>query len=391
MPANKNKTKELIMKCHLALTVLALAGYAFAEAPYQFRERLVTVHRADRRDVAARPTADEYEFPNGVQIVVPDDASPLVRRAAEDFADYLVVSMGVNASVRGTSAPTRPGLVAGVTISLGPLEKRGYVTTVAADGIRIVASNDRMAAQALFYLEDVMNFRRGPFVRHGEKRRFPVFDERITFAGFGNDVFPDAHLSQIVHAGFTRIEIWLDDYDVISQGPRQDVNDLIERAAKYGLSTLFEPRNRAFVHPDDPKAEAVYRAAYGLLTEYYPKAIYDAIKLVNDLYKLQIPIYITENGTYAIGKETRDPVTGIIDDNDRIKYISGFLQWLQKALDEGYDVRGYYLWSLMDNYEWTAAYSYKFGIYETDFDTFECTPKRSALWYRDFIKKAKGE
>lgn len=260
------------MKCHLALTVLALAGYAFAEAPYQFRERLVTVHRADRRDVAARPTADEYEFPNGVQIVVPDDASPLVRRAAEDFADYLVVSMGVNASVRGTSAPTRPGLVPGVTISLGPLEKRGYVTTVAADGIRIVASNDRMAAQALFYLEDVMNFRRGPFVRHGEKRRFPVFDERITFAGFGNDVFPDAHLSQIAHAGFTRIEIWLDDYDVISQGPRQDVNDLIERAAKYGLSTLFEPRNRAFVHPDDPKAEAVYRAAYGLLTEYYPKA-----------------------------------------------------------------------------------------------------------------------
>ena len=126
-------------------------------------------------------------------------------------------------------------------------------------------------------------------------------------------------------------------------------------------------------------------------TEYYPKAIYDAIKLVNDLYKLQIPIYITENGTYAIGKETRDPVTGIIEDNDRIKYISGFLQWLQKALDEGYDVRGYYLWSLMDNYEWTAAYSYKFGIYETDFDTFECTPKRSALWYRDFIKKAKGE
>ena len=126
-------------------------------------------------------------------------------------------------------------------------------------------------------------------------------------------------------------------------------------------------------------------------TEYYPKAIYDAIKLVNDLYKLQIPIIVTENGTYAVGAEPHDKTTGMIEDNDRIKYISGFLSWLEKAVDEGYDVRGYYLWSLMDNYEWTAAYNSRFGIYETDFDTFECRPKKSALWYRDFIKKVKGK
>ena len=125
-------------------------------------------------------------------------------------------------------------------------------------------------------------------------------------------------------------------------------------------------------------------------TEYYPKAIYDAIKLVNGLYKLNIPIYVTENGTYAIGEEPRDH-SGMIEDNDRIKYVSGFLSWLERALDEGYDVRGYYLWSLMDNYEWTAAYNYKFGIYETDFETFECKPKKSALWYRDFIRKVKGK
>ncbi|MBQ1848352.1 MAG: family 1 glycosylhydrolase, partial [Clostridia bacterium] len=107
------------------------------------------------------------------------------------------------------------------------------------------------------------------------------------------------------------------------------------------------------------------------------------------LYKLNIPIIVTENGTYAIGEEKRNEKTGMIEDDDRIKYISGFLSWLEKALDEGYDVRGYYLWSLMDNYEWTAAYNFRFGIYETDFETFECKPKKSALWYRDFIKKVK--
>ena len=125
-------------------------------------------------------------------------------------------------------------------------------------------------------------------------------------------------------------------------------------------------------------------------TEYYPKAIYDAIHLVHDLYKLQIPIYITENGTYSVGEEKRGK-DGMIEDDDRIKYISGFLSWLEKALDEGFDVRGYYLWSLMDNFEWTAGFNYKFGIFETDFDTLVCRPKKSALWYKDFIKKVKGK
>lgn len=121
-------------------------------------------------------------------------------------------------------------------------------------------------------------------------------------------------------------------------------------------------------------------------TEYYPKAIYDAIRLMHELYGIRIPIYVTENGTYAVGNEPRG-ADGLIEDGDRIKYVSGFLSWLEKAIDEGFDVRGYYLWSLMDNFEWSAGYNYRFGIFETDFNTFECKPKRSALWYKEFIEK----
>ena len=97
---------------------------------------------------------------------------------------------------------------------------------------------------------------------------------------------------------------------------------------------------------------------------------------------------MTENGTYGIGDEPRGK-DGTIADDDRIKYVSGFLHWLEKAVDEGYDVRGYYLWSLMDNFEWTAGYNFRFGIFETDFDTLQTRPKKSALWYRDFIRKVK--
>ncbi len=123
-------------------------------------------------------------------------------------------------------------------------------------------------------------------------------------------------------------------------------------------------------------------------TEYYPKAVYDAIHLLHDLYNIQCPIYITENGTYFEGTE---PVgeDGMVHDDDRIRYVSGFLEWLEKAIDEGFDIRGYYLWSLMDNFEWSAAYNFKFGIMHTDFSTGKTKWKKSACFYRDFIRNAR--
>lgn len=124
-------------------------------------------------------------------------------------------------------------------------------------------------------------------------------------------------------------------------------------------------------------------------TEYYPKAVYDAVHLLRDLYNIQIPIYITENGTYFEGKEPIGP-SGIIEDNDRIKYVQGFLDWTQKAIEEGFDIRGYFLWSLMDNFEWTAGSNFKFGIQSTDPITKDTTWKKSAYFYKDFIEKNKS-
>ena len=255
----------------LALAAVSLDAAA-VEQPYEFRSRLTCVHRVDRRDMSLKAAPGEFAFADGAQIFVPADAPGLVRRAADDFADYMVVSMRVNASVRAKGAVERPGLQPGVTVSLKPLQRPGYEIEVGDDGAVIAASDDRMAAQALYHLEDVMNIRRGPFLRKGSERRYPRFRHRITFSGFGDDIFPDAHLNQIAHHGFTGLEVWLDDYDVPSQGVRQDVNDLIDRAAKFGLDIKLSPRNRAFVHPDDPSARKIYDEAYGRMARYYPKA-----------------------------------------------------------------------------------------------------------------------
>ena len=259
--------KIMILAAACAVTVLANA-----ETPYAFRQRLVTVHRQDRRDFSQKAEEGEFEFQNGMQIVVPDAAPALVRRAAEDFCDYLLVSMDLNASVRSAAEEARPGLSTAVELTLAAAEKQGYTVETGTNGVRIVATDDRMAAQALYHLEDMMNLRRGPFLKHGKERRAPYFTHRLTFSGYGNDIFPDAHLNQIAHHGYTCIEVWLGGYDVISQGEKQDVNDLIKRAARYGLDVKLSPRNRAYIHPDDPKAEAMYDDAYGRLAKFYKGA-----------------------------------------------------------------------------------------------------------------------
>ena len=155
----------------------------------------------------------------------------------------------------------------------------------------------------------------------------------------------------------------------------------------YGLNVY----NRVMVSKNE-KARTDFSQGGNFLnnkTEYYPDALYDVVKLVHDLYNLDIPIYVTENGTYFEGEEPMDE-NGTVLDYDRIKYVSGFLDSLKKAVSEGYDIRGYYLWSLMDNFEWSAGYNYKFGITRLDKETMNIYPKKSALFYKDFIKEKRG-
>ena len=73
---------------------------------------------------------------------------------------------------------------------------------------------------------------------------------------------------------------------------------------------------------------------------------------------------------------------GRVYDTDRVMFLRGFLHQLQRATAEGVPVKGYFHWSLMDNFEWMAGYGNRFGIVHVDFDTLERTPKLSADWFR---------
>lgn len=97
------------------------------------------------------------------------------------------------------------------------------------------------------------------------------------------------------------------------------------------------------------------------------------------------PILITENGM----ANADVVVGGEVIDTPRVAYVQGHLAAVQKAIEMGADVRGYFYWSLLDNFEWDSGYAKRFGLFRVDYDTQARTPKASAHWYRDFIANHK--
>jgi beta-glucosidase len=95
----------------------------------------------------------------------------------------------------------------------------------------------------------------------------------------------------------------------------------------------------------------------------------------------QQPVFISENG--AAFDDVVTP-TGI-HDQARIDYIDAHIKAVQAAMKDGVAVTGYFVWSLLDNFEWGHGYSRRFGLAYTDYDTLERIPKDSFAWYADFI------
>jgi beta-glucosidase len=112
-----------------------------------------------------------------------------------------------------------------------------------------------------------------------------------------------------------------------------------------------------------------------------PECLYWGVRNVVDLWKIPA-VYITENGCSS--DDVLTPA-GRIDDIDRLMYLRNHLTQLHRAATEGYPVKGYFLWSLLDNFEWADGYSKRFGIHYVDFKTQKRTPKLSAEWYREVI------
>lgn len=130
-------------------------------------------------------------------------------------------------------------------------------------------------------------------------------------------------------------------------------------------------------------------APYGLTEmgwEIYPRGLTELLLKLHGEYDLP-PIYITENGMANADRIDGDRVP----DGERIAFVQAHLSALLAAMKQGVDVRGYFLWSLLDNFEWNSGYAKRFGIVHVDYATQKRTLKDSAIWYRNVIARRDSE
>jgi len=176
-------------------------------------------------------------------------------------------------------------------------------------------------------------------------------------------------------------------------GPVADDLEIIaEPLDWYGINH-YNPMRVAAPSPDDPQASV---AGFGMvpITEYpltdfgwpvVPDALRELLVEFHERYGDALPpVYVTENGaSFADGPDA----DGRVADTRRIDYLDGYLGAVAAAIESGVDVRGYFLWSVMDNFEWAEGYGQRFGLVHVDFDTQKRTPKDSFGWYRDMIAR----
>ena len=121
-----------------------------------------------------------------------------------------------------------------------------------------------------------------------------------------------------------------------------------------------------------PRSESVIFSDMGW--SFSPRGIYEIIMEAKKKFP-QKPIYILENGAADA------------EDKIRAEYIQGHLKWIYRAIKEGADVRGYFYWSLLDNFEWQAGFGPRFGLCEMDYKTMERKPRKSFYYYQKVIKE----
>jgi beta-glucosidase len=116
--------------------------------------------------------------------------------------------------------------------------------------------------------------------------------------------------------------------------------------------------------------------------EINPQVFRDLLLWLHQDYQCP-PIYITENGAYFDDALSEDRK---VHDDRRIEFLDGYVRAMWEAMNQGVDIRGYFVWSFLDNFEWASGYRPTFGLVKVDFKNQTRLPKDSFYWYRDLIR-----
>jgi beta-glucosidase len=194
---------------------------------------------------------------------------------------------------------------------------------------------------------------------------------------WSNTLFSDPII--LGHYPEDALRAWGKDFPAFTQ---DDMKIIHQKIDFYGLNTY---RGRPEQLDGDGNLVPVPFAAGAPINAFHwnitPKALYWGPRFFYERYNL--PIYITENGFAGLDWVATD---GAVHDPQRIDFTGRYLRQLSRAIIDGADVRGYFHWSLMDNFEWNEGYRQRFGLVHVDYQTQKRTPKDSAWWYASIIR-----
>ncbi|MES2152852.1 MAG: GH1 family beta-glucosidase [Pseudomonadota bacterium] len=338
-------------------------------AGFDFYERLLDA--LQEKGVAPHLTLYHWDLPQGLQ----DDGGWLARDTAYRFADYAQeVCRRFGTRFAAIATHNEPWCTANL----------GYGNAQFAPGVADARSaiqvshhlllSHGLAMQAMraqnpsAKLGIVLNqWTADPATDSAADRAMAELEYARSVQWFMDPVFKGAYPELALRAhGANAPQVAPGDFDIIGQ-----------KLDFLGVNYYF----RAFCSAETPPR--LPQGGHGVTDmgwEIYPQGLTELLLKLNGEYALP-PVYITENGMASADRLEH----GQVADSARIAYVQGHLGALKSAMDQGVDVRGYFLWSLLDNFEWNSGYGKRFGIVHVDYATQQRTLKDSARWYRDFL------
>ena len=341
---------------------------AWNEAGFAFYDRLISALAA--KGIKSHVTLYHWDLPQGLQ----DDGGWLNRATAQHFADYAAeVARRFGNRVMAIATHNEPWCTANL----------GYGNSQFAPGV----TDARQAIQVSHHLLLSHGLAMSAMRRVGSSAKLGIVLNQWT-ADPATDSQADRDLAELEYA---RSVQWFMDpiykgrypelalrahganAPVVHEG---DMDVICQPIDFLGCNYYF----RAWCSSAVPPLPAPGKHGFtDMGWEIYPEGLTELLLKLKAEYPLP-PIYITENGM-------ANPDDAGAPDAARIDFVQAHLAALKAAMDGGVDVQGYFLWSLLDNFEWNSGYAKRFGIVHVDYATQKRTPKESARWYRAFIAR----
>ena len=232
------------------------------EKPFEFEKLMEQVHKPNRVNPEALATLEGTQITNEWKIVYPGNVGTVIRNAVTDLQDYFAVSMNLQLELTNGTEPAPKTIFVCEDNTLGERNFRLQVS----DRIILTGADPRHTAQSCFALEDELNLNEAPIIAPCDSTRHMRFSFRTIFSGYGRSPMSDANLNMLAHAGITAI--------ATGGSPEPEkaakINELIDRAAAYGMEAYCIPHYKNTMHPDDEGAFEFYDAYYGQIARNSP-------------------------------------------------------------------------------------------------------------------------